>query len=247
MKRLILLIAAVMSAMSAFAAVAPVQRYSSNVQRPMEGRDLVFMQNSSQLLYWTFYEPPATNLYVNVYKDISAATSVKFTFAPADRSWRQTVTGALDTGGTNGGIIITFNPTNLNPNSLNGNFDYTISVSNSSATLAYVSGSLTIEENIESTGGDLYTIDNIIINWHNYGGYTNTSVYGPYRAGQSITFTTNSDGSCSINGKVDQPQTNAIIGTTQYYVGAGFTNSITATATNWIFIYNYGATTNYLP
>lgn len=200
MKKAILSLVLVMSCMTAAAGVAPVQRLSSNVQKPLEGRDLIYVEQSSQDLYWQFFEPPSTNLYLNTAKDLSGATGVTFVYSPKDRSWTRSITGSISSA-TNGLVYIGFpaGTNGLSPNSLNGDFDYVIQVTGTNVTLAYVIGSLTIEENVAVTGGSLYSIDNIIINWNNYGGYSNTASHGPYRAGAGIGFTTNSDGSCKIN------------------------------------------------
>ena len=186
-------------AMTALCGLAPVQRFTSNVQRPLEGRALDLMQDSSQDIFWTFQEPPSTNLNVLVAKDISSATAVTFIWTPADRSWRKSVAGSI-ANGTNGIVYVGFSGTNLEPNSSTaGNFDYILIVSNATTSLAYVMGTLTIEDNPLSTAGSLWSIDNIIIDWTKYGGYSNTAVAGPYRAGTNISFSANADGSQNVN------------------------------------------------
>ena len=173
--------------------VAPILRYTSVCDRPMEPQQLPMMQSSSQDLYWTFKQVATTNSATLEVKNISAATNISFVYAPADRTWRKTTAGALVNTGTNGQVLVSFTPSDLNTNSLAGEFDWVLSVvSTGNVTLAYAFGKLALEENVIITAGGLVTDDNVL-DFSVFNSYTNVVDQGPYKPGFGIKFTTNTD------------------------------------------------------
>lgn len=186
-----LIAAAVMLAGCAVADLIPRQDYVSDVSKPTVSKALTFRQATSQNLGWT-YKQGATA------KDITSATLVTFTYVPYDRAWSQVVTGAIDVA-TNGSVLVTFTPAQLNTNSGARPFDWMLEVSDGTYVLGYSYGKLTLLEDPSSGVTNTFPTVTTTVDWADVAAYTGTAASGPVRPGTGITTVTNADGSITIS------------------------------------------------
>lgn len=207
----------------ALAAVTPLLERTTDVQQPMASEPLTFHQASSQELRWRFTE--GTNSM-----NLTNGTNVVFSFSPSTRLWYVSVTGTLYNA-SSGMVNVVFTPTQLNTNSKAGTFDWQLTCSDSSSTLSYAYGKLSIVEDIvvSSMAAGLPAISNLV-NWSQYSGYRNTTNSGPYRAGNNITLTTNTDGSATINASLSIGVDYASYANVASNLTTATSNALTATA-----------------
>ena len=185
MKRLILTL--LILSTGAIAGIAPRKDYASDLSQDPKRRGLIVNQGSDWDLGWRFHRG-GTNI------DLSAATSVVFTFTPRDYSWSSAVTGAVETA-TNGMVLVGFEPSNLNTN---GGFRWDLFVSSATETLGYAYGDLTINRMPAISAGPITTLGSNIV-WSSYN-FTGTGTYGPYTAGTNVVLhSTGGQGQVSIN------------------------------------------------
>jgi len=207
---------------------APIQRFSSDLDLDMESRALFLMQESSHVLYWQFTQGAGTNKNVN-------GCSVEFIYAPSDRSWTVTATGTVES--TTGLVSITFAPAKLATNSLDGNFDWVLSVTNTTGMMAFAFGKLHIQENVRATAGLPLAINPRSIDWSTFASYTNTATHGPYRAGSNVVFRAGTNGEVFVDGIV----TNAVAPfrkapTNSPVAGRVLASDGTSTNTYWLLL-----------
>ena len=186
-----LMAAAVMLAGCASADLIPRQDYVSDVSKPTVSKSLTFRQSTSQNLGWTYKQGSTA-------KDLSSATLVTFTYVPYDRSWSQVVTGALDVA-TNGSVLVTFTPAQLNTNSGARPFDWLLEVTDGTRTLGYSYGKLTLLADPTSGVTNTFPTVTTTVDWADVAAYTATAASGPVRPGTGITTVTNADGSITIS------------------------------------------------
>lgn len=187
-----LMIALVMglTVLTAQADLIPTKEYTNEVTDVPEKQGLHLVQNSSWRINYQF-------LQQGIAKDITAGTSVIFTYAPPDRSWEVPVTGGL-IDGTNGTCYVIFTPLDLATNSNETVFSWILRVSDGSDTLAYAYGDLDISEDVSMTASGVLPIGTTL-NWGTYTNYQNTATAGAWLAGTNILFTANSNGSVNVN------------------------------------------------
>lgn len=176
----------------ALADLIPRQDYTSDASKPPTRRNLTFRQAGSQKLGWTFKQKTTA-------KDLTTATLITFTYVDADQTWSQVVTGALDVA-TNGSVLVTFTPAQLNTNSTTaGLFDWLLEVTDGTLVMAYAYGKLNLLKDF--TGGitNSFPTTSQTVNWADFAAYENTAASGPYRAGTAVSFSANADGSVDID------------------------------------------------
>lgn len=207
-----LIAAAFMLAGCASADLIPRQDYSSDVSKPTVSKALTFRQATSQNLGWT-YKQGATA------KDLTGATLITFTYVPYDRAWSQVVTGALDVA-TNGSVLVTFTPAQLNTNSGARPFDWLLEVSDGTYVLGYSYGKLTLLADPTSGVTNTFPTATTAVDWMDIAAYSNTELFGPVRPGTGITSTDNADGSITLStsGGTDTTFTNYLAGDTEIVV-----------------------------
>ena len=176
-----------------FAQIAERKDYTQDCSKAIQSIPMRFTQASS---------PDAHIWYLEnaINKNLIGATTVLYYYTPAGREWRVTVTGSVVSASA-GHIKIPFLPSQLNTNSLNGDFDYLCKVSDgANQVLAVTKGTLTLDEDISATAGagSLPAVTNVL-NWGLYSNYQATATAGPYRAGTNVTFSALADGSVYIN------------------------------------------------
>ena len=204
--------AMILAAGTSLAAIAPQQNYTSDVSVPTTRRDLTFRQGTSQKLGWT-YKQGSTAL------DVSGATVV-FTYVPTSRAWSQAVTGAVDVA-TNGSVLVTFTPAQLNTNSGAVPFDWILEVSAGSEVLGYSYGKLNLLADPTSSVTNTFPTTTTAVDWSTVAAYTHTADAGPVRPGTGITATTNADGSITFAASgsgTDSTFTNYLAGDTEIVV-----------------------------
>jgi hypothetical protein len=172
-----------------FAAVAPRQDYTSDTSTRIRERTLEMMEQSSQDLGWRFITDTANDTA----QDLTGANSVLWLYRDTNHTWSVTVTGSVELA-TNGQVLVEITPSQLNTN---GTFEWILTVSDGSDTMAYAYGDLVLDANPTRTSGTLPVGTNL--NWLTFSNYMNTVSHGPYRAGTNITMTANSDGSADVN------------------------------------------------
>jgi len=186
------IIAASLIAAVAIADLIPRQNFTSDTSQPSTSRTLTFNEAGSQKLGWTFKQGVTA-------KDLTTATLTTFTYVHPDGDWSQVVTGALDVA-TNGSVLVTFSPAQLNTNSTDGGiFPWILKVTDGTLTMAYARGKLNLIADPTSGVTNVFPTASSTINWSDYPVYLNTASEGPYRAGSNVTFNANADGSVDVD------------------------------------------------
>jgi len=179
----------------------PVRRdYTNDVSERIEKRPLDLMQEGSFDLYWTFNQGTTP-------KDLSAATSVIWQYAPPDRSWTVSVTGSVDDA-TNGIVKVPITPAQLATNSVEDIYSWSLNVSGGGETLAYAYGDLDIAENLLAQGLTLLT--NAVIDWSIVDSYLNGGSGPAIGDGSTVTWTTNANGQLVFSAAGGSSTTNTL-------------------------------------
>ena len=183
------------TALTACAALPPRSDYESDTTTQPRAQGLQMKERSSWLLGWRFLEGTTA-------KDLTGGNQVLFDYAPYDNSWSHVVTGALELA-TNGQVLVTFSPDDLNTNSADvGVFEWDLTISDGTDTLCFAYGDLDIIPRAGGSTTNTFPDDGSPIDWLNYSNYLNTASHGPYRIGSNVTFEANADGSQKIHASV---------------------------------------------
>jgi len=180
MKKILAAALAILTISAAAWGALPVrQDFSSDVSKTIKRRSLTYTQNGSWDLGWRFTQGTAA-------KDLSAATAVRFMYAPTGTAWMVTATGSVELA-TNGQVHVMFLPEQLNTNSnAEGNFEWRMVVESATQTMAFAYGALTLIEDFTVSGATPLATGTSL-NWAVYSSYLNTSTDGPYDAGTNMT------------------------------------------------------------
>lgn len=182
----------ILAASSVLAAITPTQSYTSDCSQAPVKRGITFVQNSSQVLQWTFNQGTTA-------KDLTDATLVTFSFTPTTRAWSQVCTGSVSSA-TGGVVQVVLTPTQLATNTTTlGAFDWILEVAGGTGTnLAFAYGKLTLVEDPTASVTSNFPTTTTTVDWSEIAAYTHTYDYGPVRPSTGISHTTNADGSITI-------------------------------------------------
>lgn len=179
MKKITALIINSLFSLSLFAAVTPRFDLVVDTSEQSSSESLVFVQASSQNLGIQY----TTN--GTVAQNLTGATTVKFYYTPTNEAWLVTVTGTVENA-TNGQILFSFTPSNLNTNSGTSYFNWISDVTDGTNTMAYAYGRMVLQKNISAQNIPALTTNRSLV-WTDYV-YTGTLLYGPYLAGTNMYF-----------------------------------------------------------
>lgn len=178
-------------AASAWAEITPTYSNTTDCSVMPVKKSLTFFQASSQKILWTFTQGTTA-------KDLTGATLITFSYVPTNDAWSQVITGALSVA-TNGSVLITCTPAQLNTNSTTlGAFDWILKVEDADETLAWTYGKLTLLEDPTASVTNSFPTTSQTVDWSDYAAYTHTYDSGPVRPSTGISHTTNADGSVTL-------------------------------------------------